>query len=69
LVAVWGLSFKPETDDMRDAPSLTLIRSLLDAGVEVHAYDPAAMDEAKNIWVTAFIMPQTFMMRLITPTH
>jgi UDPglucose 6-dehydrogenase len=48
LVAVWGLSFKPETDDMRDAPSLTLIRSLLDAGVEVHAYDPAAMDEAKK---------------------
>lgn len=48
LVAVWGLSFKPETDDMRDAPSLTLIRSLLDAGVDVQAYDPAAMDEAKK---------------------
>jgi len=46
--AVWGLSFKPETDDMRDAPSLTLIRSLLDAGVNVRAYDPAAMNEAKR---------------------
>lgn len=48
-VAVWGLSFKPETDDMRDAPSLTLIRQLLDAGVQVHVYDPAAMEEAKKI--------------------
>jgi len=46
--AVWGLSFKPETDDMREAPSLTLIRSLLDAGVNVRAYDPAAMNEAKR---------------------
>lgn len=47
-VAVWGLSFKPETDDMRDAPSLILIKSLLDAGVNVRAYDPAAMKEAKT---------------------
>jgi len=47
-VAVWGLSFKPETDDMRDAPSLSLIESLLDAGVSVRAYDPAAMVEARN---------------------
>ncbi len=47
-VAIWGLSFKPETDDMRDAPSLTLIESLLDHGVNVRAYDPAAMEEAKK---------------------
>jgi UDPglucose 6-dehydrogenase len=47
-VAVWGLSFKPETDDMRDAPSLTLIESLLNAGVSVRAYDPAAMQEARK---------------------
>ncbi|MCE5206055.1 MAG: UDP-glucose/GDP-mannose dehydrogenase family protein [Porphyromonadaceae bacterium] len=47
-VAVWGLAFKPETDDMRDAPSLTLIESLLEAGVSVRAYDPAAMQEARK---------------------
>ncbi len=47
-VAVWGLSFKPETDDVREAPSLTLIRALLEAGVVVRAYDPAAMEEARR---------------------
>ncbi|MDO5524311.1 MAG: UDP-glucose/GDP-mannose dehydrogenase family protein [Bacteroidia bacterium] len=47
-VAVWGLSFKPETDDVRDAPALQLIKSLLQSGVNVRAYDPAAMNEAKN---------------------
>ncbi|MDR2815272.1 MAG: UDP-glucose/GDP-mannose dehydrogenase family protein [Proteiniphilum sp.] len=46
--AVWGLSFKPETDDVREAPSLTLIGSLLEAGVAVRAYDPAAMQEARR---------------------
>ncbi|WP_455499110.1 UDP-glucose dehydrogenase family protein [Coprobacter sp.] len=47
-VAVWGLSFKPETDDMRDAPSLLLINALIKAGCVVKAYDPIAIPEAKR---------------------
>ena len=45
--AVWGLSFKPETDDMREAPSIPLIKSLIEAGANVNAYDPQATQEAK----------------------
>lgn len=48
-VAVWGLSFKPETDDIREAPSLTLMESLMDAGVKIRAYDPAAMEETRDL--------------------
>ncbi|MFC1775241.1 UDP-glucose dehydrogenase family protein [Patescibacteria group bacterium] len=48
--AVWGLSFKPNTDDMRDAPSRRLIEALWDAGAIVQAYDPVAMNEAKRIY-------------------
>lgn len=47
-IAVWGLSFKPGTDDMREAPSLVLIHALIDAGAMVRAYDPVAMQAASS---------------------
>lgn len=47
-IAVWGLSFKPETDDMREAPSVVIINLLLEAGATVTAYDPVAMDESRK---------------------
>jgi UDPglucose 6-dehydrogenase len=47
-IALWGLAFKPRTDDMRDAPSLTLIEDLLAAGSTVVAHDPVAMNEARH---------------------
>lgn len=48
--ALWGLSFKPNTDDMREAPSRVLMESLWEAGAKVQAYDPEAMDEAQRIY-------------------
>lgn len=47
-IAIWGLSFKPNTDDMREAPSLVVIDRLLEAGAIVNVYDPVSMDEAKK---------------------
>jgi UDPglucose 6-dehydrogenase len=48
--AVWGLSFKPKTDDMREAPSITVIEALLKSGAAVSAFDPVAMDNARAIF-------------------
>ena len=47
-IALWGLSFKPETDDMRESTALVIIDSLLKAGCNIRAYDPVAMDECKR---------------------
>jgi UDPglucose 6-dehydrogenase len=47
-IAVWGLAFKPNTDDVRFAPSIALVKSLLHEGAEVRAYDPEAMEKAKS---------------------
>lgn len=47
--AIWGLSFKPQTDDMREAPSVVIINQILKAGGTVSAYDPVAMEEAKHL--------------------
>jgi UDPglucose 6-dehydrogenase len=48
--AVWGLAFKPNTDDMREASSRVLIEALWEAGASVRAYDPEAMDETRRIY-------------------
>jgi UDPglucose 6-dehydrogenase len=50
VIVLWGLSFKPQTDDMRDAPSLVIINALLEAGAHVRAHDPIALARAKTLF-------------------
>ncbi len=50
VFAIWGLAFKPNTDDMREAPSRRVIEELLTAGARVRVYDPVAMDEVRRIY-------------------
>ena len=49
--ATWGLAFKPDTDDMRESPAITIITSLTDAGAKIRAYDPKAVREAKECYL------------------
>lgn len=48
-IAVWGLSFKPKTDDIREAPAITIIQRLQEMGARIHAFDPVAMENAKGV--------------------
>ncbi|MGB0999403.1 MAG: UDP-glucose dehydrogenase family protein, partial [Flavobacteriales bacterium] len=50
-VGIWGLAFKPETDDMREAPAITTIKNLVDFGVKFKVYDPKAMHEAQQVYL------------------
>ncbi|MCG3173006.1 MAG: UDP-glucose 6-dehydrogenase [Myxococcota bacterium] len=49
-IAVWGIAFKPKTDDIREAPSVELMKALLDAGASIRAHDPEAMDNARRLF-------------------
>ena len=49
--AVWGLAFKPKTNDMREAPAITIINELLNLGAKVKAYDPKAMETSQNLYL------------------
>ncbi len=60
VIGVLGLSFKPNTDDMREAPSITIISALLKEGATVKAYDPAAMEEAKKILKDVHYCKETY---------
>ena len=50
IIGIWGLSYKPKTDDIREAPSINLIKKLLEAGAIIKAYDPAAINETKKLF-------------------
>jgi len=50
IITIWGLSFKPQTSDIREAPSLILIKELLERGAAIKVYDPIAMEEVKEIF-------------------
>lgn len=59
IFAVWGLAFKPKTDDMREAPAITIINELLNKGAKIQAYDPKAMESAKYHFQNKIIYSKT----------
>ena len=59
-VALLGLTFKPNTDDMRDAPSIAIAQALIDAGVEVTAYDPEGMELARPLMPEVAMLPNAY---------
>ena len=61
-IGLLGLSFKPNTDDMRDAPSVDIANSLLDSGAQVHGYDPVAMDAARQVLPAVKMFPDVYEM-------
>ncbi|MCP4755862.1 MAG: UDP-glucose/GDP-mannose dehydrogenase family protein [Proteobacteria bacterium] len=60
VFGVWGLAFKPKTDDMREAPSRIILNELLEMGAKIVASDPAAIDEAKKIWGDAITFEEYY---------
>ena len=54
--AIWGLAFKPETDDMREAPAIYIIKKLIAQGAQIRAYDPKATHEAKNFYLKDYVI-------------
>lgn len=67
--AVWGLAFKPDTDDMREAPSRVLLRDLLQRGASIAVYDPVAMDEARRVLAIDFADEPDVMSRIHFCSH
>ena len=59
-VALLGLAFKPNTDDMRDAPSLAIVASLAGDGAQVHAYDPESMEQARPLMPEVVIFDDAY---------
>ena len=68
-IAVLGLTFKPNTDDMRDAPSIPLITALQDMGAKVRAYDPVGMEQAKKVLPERDLLRRTLRLRRRAPTR
>ena len=68
-VAVLGLTFKPDTDDMREAPSIPLVTGLLDMGAKVRAYDPVGMEQARKRTARHRILRRSLCVRAAAPTR